>query len=170
MKDKTKKTTLSVRDIAVMGMMLATIEAAKRLLAFLPNVELVSLLIILYALHFGKKIFFVIPPFILLEGMLYGFGLWWLMYLYAWPLLAGLTLLFRRQTSVWFWSILSGLFGLAFGALCAIPYLFITGPGGAFAWWVAGIPYDVVHGASNFLICLVLFGPLTAALNKLDRP
>ena len=108
------KPHLTTKDIALIGMMIATIEIAKRALAFLPNVELVTLLVILYTLYFGKRIFAVIPAFILLECTMYGFGLWWLMYLYVWPLLACLTLLFRKQESVWFWSILSGAFGLAF--------------------------------------------------------
>lgn len=162
-----KPRTLTVGNIALIGMMTATIEVAKCALAFLPNVELVSFFIILYSLFFGKLIFFVIPVFILLEGCIYGFGLWWVMYLYAWPLLALLTLLFRKQKSPLFWSVLSGLFGLFFGALCAIPYLFISGPHGAFAWWVAGIPFDIVHCVSNFFICLILFTPMKKLLKKL---
>lgn len=162
-----KPRVLSAKNIALIGMMAATIEAAKCALSFLPNIELVSFLIILYTLFFGNLIFPAIPVFILLEGLLYGFGLWWIMYLYAWPLLALLTLLFRRQTSPLFWSVLSGLFGLFFGALCAIPYLFISGPRGAFAWWVAGIPFDILHCISNFFICLVLYTPMRKLLEKL---
>lgn len=163
-----KKTrVLSVKNIALIGMMTATIEAAKCALSFLPNIELVSFLIILYTLFFGKLIFLAIPVFILLEGCIYGFGLWWIMYLYAWPLLALLTLLFRRQKSPLFWSVLSGLFGLFFGALCAIPYLFLSGPRGAFAWWTAGIPFDILHCVSNFFICLLLYTPMRRLLEKL---
>lgn len=163
-----KKTrVLSVKDIALIGMMTATIEVAKCALSFLPNIELVSFLIILYTLFFGKLIFLAIPVFILLEGCIYGFGLWWIMYLYAWPLLALLTLLFRRQKSPLFWSVLSALFGLFFGALCAIPYLFVSGPRGAFAWWAAGIPFDILHCVSNFFICLLLYTPMRRLLEKL---
>ena len=50
MKSKTK---ITVRDIAITGMMIATIEVAKNALAFIPNVELVSLLVILFTLYFG---------------------------------------------------------------------------------------------------------------------
>ena len=97
MKSKTK---ITVRDIAITGMMIATIEVAKNALAFIPNVELVSLLVILFTLYFGKKILFVIPAFILLEGCIYGFGLWWIMYLYTWPLLVLITWIFRKQKSL----------------------------------------------------------------------
>ena len=55
---------------------------------------------------------------------------------------------------------LAAAFGLLFGALCTVPYFFIGGPSMAFTWWVAGIPYDLIHCVSNFLICLFLFRPL----------
>lgn len=164
MKSKTK---ITVRDIAITGMMIATIEVAKNALAFIPNVELVSLLVILFTLYFGKKILFVIPAFILLEGCIYGFGLWWIMYLYVWPLLALITYIMRKQESVWVWAIMSGSFGLAFGALCSIPYIVLSGPKAAFAWWVSGIPFDILHCVSNFVLCLVLFNPLSKVMRKM---
>lgn len=157
------------RDIALMGMMAAALEAAKFVLSFLPNVELVTLLIILYTLYFGKKVLPVIAVFVLLEGCRYGFGLWWVMYLYAWPLLAGVTWLLRRQRSAWVFSILAGAFGLSFGALCAVPYLFAGGPAAAFSWWVAGIPYDIIHCVSNFLLCRLLFCPLRDVMEKIGN-
>lgn len=140
--------------------MIAALEAAKTALLFLPNVELVTLLIILYTLVFGKKVFYAIAAFILLEGCLYGFGIWWVMYVYVWPLLAFLAHLFRRQKSVWFWSILSGAYGLFFGAFCAVPYFFIHGWHAAVIWWTAGIPYDLIHCGSNVVLCRILFPPL----------
>lgn len=164
MKSKTK---ITVRDIAITGMMIATIEVAKNALAFIPNVELVSLLVILFTLYFGKKILFVIPAFILLEGCIYGFGLWWIMYLYVWPLLALITYIMRKQESVWVWAIMSGSFALAFGALCSIPYIVLSGPKAAFAWWVSGIPFDILHCVSNFVLCLVLFNPLSKVMRKM---
>lgn len=165
MKDKMKLTT---KDIALIGVMIATIEAAKMALSFLPNIELVTLLIILYTLFFGYRILYVILAFILIEGCLYGFGIWWAMYAYIWPLLALLTHLFRKQDSVWFWSVFSGIYGLFFGALCAVSYFFIGGWRTAFAWWISGIPMDVVHCISNFVLCLVLFLPLKTVLKKVS--
>lgn len=156
----------SARDVAVTGVMIAALEAVKHALAFLPNVELVTLLVILYALYFKNRVLPVVAAFILLEGLWYGFGLWWVMYAYIWPLLALLARLFRKQESRWFWSVFSGAFGLAFGALYSLPYFFLGGPRTAFAWWVAGIPYDIIHCVSNFILCLVLFVPLRACMRR----
>lgn len=158
---------ISVKDIAIIGVMVAVIEACKFAFAAIPNVELTSFWIIIFTLMFKKRIFIVIPVFILIEGAVYGFGLWWIMYLYAWPLLAILTLVLKKNNSAWLWSVISGMFGLLFGLLCSIPYLFVGGPETAFAWWIAGIPWDVVHGVSNFVIMLVLYHPITKAMKKL---
>ena len=154
------KSKFTARDIALIGVMIATLEVAKLAMSYLPNIELVTLLIILYTLFFGNKIYYALAAFVLLEGCLYGFGVWWFMYLYIWPLLAILTNIVKKQQSVWFWSIFSGVYGLFYGALCSITYIFISGFKGAFAWWVAGIPFDIIHCVSNFIICMVLFIPL----------
>ncbi|MDE6281108.1 MAG: hypothetical protein K2M15_04865 [Oscillospiraceae bacterium] len=37
----------------------------------------------------------------------------------------------------------------------------------ALSWWLAGIPWDLLHGAANFAIALVLFRPLRKLLTKL---
>ena len=147
-----------------MGVMAAGLEVAKLALAFLPNIELVSLLLILYALTVGYRSLYVVAAFILIEGLLYGFGIWWVFYLYVWPLLILLTICFRKQDSVLFWAIFSGIYGLLFGLLYAVSFLFSGGPYMVFAQWVSGIPFDITHGISNFVICLVLMKPLRQVL------
>lgn len=158
---------MKIKDIVMVGMMVAMLEAAKAALMLIPNVELVSFLIILFTLFFGKKIFYALPVFILIEGLLFGFGIWWVMYLYAWPLLALVTWCFRKEESVWVFAVISGVFGLLFGALCSIPYYFIGGWNMGFTWWIAGIPYDLIHGVSNFILCMVLLRPLRRVMSKI---
>ncbi len=169
---------ITVKEIAMVGLMVAVIEVSKAALGFLPNIELTSFWLIMFTLFLGRRVAFVVPVFILIEGAVYGFGLWWVMYLYAWPLLVFLTWIFRRQESAWFWAILSGVFGLSFGALCAIPYFFIgaadgggaaAGARAAFTWWVAGIPWDLVHAAANFVIMLLLFSPVQRVMKYARR-
>ena len=157
---------LSARDITIMALMVAIIEVSKVALAQIPNVELTSFWIIMFTLYFGPRIFYVIPVFIMIEGMIYGFGLWWIMYLYAWPLLVLVVLLLRKMNTAWDWGFVSGLFGLLFGFLCAIPYIFTSGLAGAVAWWIAGIPWDLVHGIANFATMLVLYKPIKYVMAK----
>ena len=166
---------IRILDLTLMGMMVAVMEVSKLALSFLPNIELVSFWIILFTLFFRWRVLFAIPAFVLVEGLLYGINLWWISYLYAWPLLALAAWLFRRQESVLFWSILSGSFGLLFGMLFAIPYAVIGAAGNGlrsglyagFTWWVAGIPYDIAHGIGNFVLMLVLYKPVREAMKRL---
>lgn len=172
-----EKRNYATKDIALIGVMVAVIEVCKMAMTFLPNIELTSFWVIMFTLFFGWKIVFVIPVFILIEAFIYPFGVWLIMYLYAWPLLALVTWFLRKQDSVWVWSFVSAFFGLLFGLLCAIPYLFIGLPGGglpaglstAFTWWIAGIPWDMIHGVSNFVIMLVLYHPVRKIMKKVAR-
>lgn len=157
---------MKTMEIVTMGILSAILLAAQVSLGFLPNIELVTLLLIVYTLVLKKKVFFVIYVFVLLEGMIYGFGLWWINYLYVWSVQAVITLLFRKNDSVWFWSILSGIYGITFGALCTIPYFAVSGVSGALAYWTSGLLFDIIHCISNVVVCLVLFRPVRYILNR----
>lgn len=157
---------MKTREIVIYGILSAVLLAAQVSLGFLPNIEIVTLLILVYTLVFRKKVFFIIYIFVFLEGLIYGFGLWWINYLYVWSIQALITLLFRKNDSVWFWSILSGIYGITFGGLCTIPYFAIGGISGAFAYWTSGLLFDIIHCISNFIVCLVLFKPIRYVLEK----
>ena len=143
-----------VRQLVLSGLMGALLVVSKQAMSGLPNIEPVTLLIILFALELPRETPGAITVFILLQGVLYGFGLWWAMYLYIWYLLA---LLF------------SGAYGLCFGGLCAAVYLFAKTPAFALSWWLSGLPYDAMHGAGNFAIMLLLYRPLRTALQTIKR-
>ena len=157
--------------------MVAVIEACKLTMQSLPNIEMTSFFIILFTLRYPRLTLYAIPVFTLIEGVVYGFGLWWVMYLYAWPLLTFVTRAFSRADSAFFWAVVSGVFGLLFGALCALPYFFIGFVSGGvsqgftqmFAWWIAGIPFDLIHGVSSFVIMLVLYRPISLLLRRMPR-
>lgn len=136
-------------------------------LAVLPNIELVSLFIIIYTLVLGRKAFFPVYIFVLVEGLIYGFGIWWINYLYIWAILVVAALLLRRYEQPLFWAIISGIYGLLFGALSAIPYLFIGGIGTAVTYWVNGIVFDLLHCAGNAVVAALLFRPGYKLLKRL---
>ncbi len=156
-------------SLCLMAMMGTVMVVSKEALAFLPNVELVSLLTILFTLVFRRKVIGGLAVFLLLEGVLYGFGTWWLMYLYIWPLLAGLTWLLRWMKRSWQWAIFSGLYGLAFGTLCALVYLPMGGIPMVIAWIISGFTFDLIHAGGNFLLALILYHPLRKALDQLEQ-
>ncbi|MGI6072112.1 MAG: hypothetical protein ACOX75_03740 [Lachnospiraceae bacterium] len=156
-------------DIAYMAIMVVLLEAGKRALDALPNIEVVSFMIIIFTLFFEWKVIPVTLVFATLECIYFGFGPWTVTYYYVWPILVVVVMLTRKigNRNVFFYSILSGLFGLFFGALCAIYTLFVGGLKVMISWWIAGLMYDVVHCVGNFVICLILFHPVNKVLSKL---
>lgn len=147
----------------------ALMFAAQVLLAPLPNIEVVSLLVIALTLTFSRQTLFIIATFVLLEGLLYGFGVWWLSYLYIWAILMALCLLFKNMQGNLSWAVLSGAFGLCFGALCALPYFFVGGLNMMYFYWVSGIVFDLTHMAGNFILCLLLLRPLRELLARVNK-
>lgn len=159
-----RRRLVGICSMSLMGVLLTV---SKEVMAALPNFEPVSLLTILFTLAFGGWGAGSLAVFLLLEGLLYGFGSWWVMYLYIWPLLAALTWLLRRMDRAWQWAVFSGLYGLAFGTLCSLAYLPVGGVKMMFAWLVSGLPFDLMHAAGNFLLMFFLYRPLRAALEKI---
>ena len=62
------------------------------------------------------------------------------------------------------YATLAGLFGLFFGVFFAIAESFFYGYAYGLAYWIRGIPFDILHGVSNFIIVLVLFNPTIKAM------
>ena len=75
----------------------------------------------------------------------------------------------RRMEHPLGWAMLSGVYGLLFGLLCAPVDAVIGGFAYAGAKWVSGIPFDLAHCAGNFVIALLLFKPMRKLLCKLNQ-
>lgn len=159
----------ATRALVLLALLTALLLVLQVALSAIPNVEMVTLLIALYTLHYRQKTLAVIYVFVLCEGLMYGFGFWMVNYLYVWAVLWGLVMLVRNTKSPVAWALILAMYGLSFGFLCAIPYLFIGGPGLAWAYFLSGIPFDIAHGLSNFAITLMLFNPLHRLFTLANR-
>ena len=161
------KAKITIREIALFGMLGALTFGLKVAMSYLPNIEPVSLLVMIFAVVFGKKCLYPIYLYVLMEVLLYGIGTWNMNYLYVWAILALAAYLMRKMEHPLGWALLSGGFGLAFGLLCA-PVDFLLGDiGFVISKWAAGIPFDLMHCAGNFVIALLLFKPLRKLTEKL---
>ena len=140
--------------------------AAKYVMSFLPNIEPVSLMVILFAVVFGWKWIYPVYLYVMMEILFYGISLWNINYLYIWALLAVAAMYLKKIRHPLGWALLSGIFGLLFGALCGIVDIFIGGFGYALGKWISGIPFDLMHCGGNFVIALLLFNPLRKLLTE----
>lgn len=160
---------LPVRQLVLYALLGTVMYAGKLVMAGLPNIEPVSLLIILYTLVFGPRALWCIYLYVGLECATWGLNTWSVSYLYIWLVLYLVTRFFRGMDSPLGWAVVSGAFGLCFGLLCAPVYLVIGGWGYALSWWVSGIPYDLAHCGGNFAMALLLYRPCRRALTELAR-
>ena len=166
MSSPTPSGKLTVRELCILAFFAALMFSVKTALASIPNVNLNALLIILVTVYFGWRALYAVGVYILLEGLIFGFSIWWFSYLYIWPVLVVLAMLFRRNESALVWAVLAGVYGLLFGPLMYIGYFAIVGGWRSYAaMWIAGIPYDLIHAVSNFLTVLILFKPLSKIMD-----
>lgn len=137
------------------------------IMSALPNIEIVTLLVILTTRKFGVRALYSVYIFAFCEILTYGIHIWAINYLYVWTILFLVILPIRKIDSVFLYIIIAGIFGLLFGTLCSIPY-FITG-GFAFglSYIISGIPFDFLHLIGNILTTAILYKPLTLVMNKI---
>lgn len=159
---------MPVQKITRIALLSAILYISKVALEFLPNVEIISFLTIIYTLVFGTEAFIIVTVFNMFELLQWGFGIWWVSYLYTWPLLVMAVLILKRLIGEEFvlWAVVSGGFGLGFGALFAIAYIPVN-PAYALTYWISGLTWDVWHGACNFLIMLLIGRPVYKSLKKI---
>lgn len=136
----------------------------------LPNIEIVTLLIILTARKFGYKSLMSVYVFVGLEILTYGISIWVINYLYVWAVLCIAVCLIRRIDSTVVYTLLSAFFGLIFGTLCSIPYFFMGGFGFGISNIVSGLGFDLLHCGGNFILTLILYKPLTKVFDKAIKP
>ena len=160
---------LSVREMAVLAMLGGLMFALKAAMAALPNIHPVAVFIIAGTIYFGWRMMYAVAVYVMLEGLIFGFGIWWISYLYIWPLLVCIAMLFRNSRGRLFWGIVAAAFGLCFGALCAIPYFLTGGWSAGFAYWVSGIPFDILHCVGNFAATVALLPVLLRAIETAAR-
>ncbi len=91
-----KKYASSAKAIALVGIAAATLECAKLVLAFLPNVEVVTLLTALYGYVFGWLGVCAAAVFVCIEPLIYGINTWVITYFIYWPLVALAFMMLRR--------------------------------------------------------------------------
>lgn len=158
---------MNTKDIVLIGLLAALLKSVQAILSFLPNIEIVSLLILIFAIRLGtKKTIYITILFSTLNIMIWGLNVATIGYFFVWSgygfVCVLIKNLLRKDIIV---AIFLGIYGLIFGGLFALIYL-PMGYSYALSYWINGLIFDLVHGFSNFIIGLWVFKPM---LNGFDR-
>lgn len=165
---------LSVKEIVVFAMLGAVMYASKLIMELVPNVHLLGVFVIAFTVVYRKKALYPIYTYVLLNGIFCGFATWWIPYLYIWTVLWGVTMLLPKQmpkkVRPIVYMVVCALHGFLFGTLYAPAQAILFGLSfqGMIAWIIAGLPWDFVHGVSNFF-CGILIVPIISILKRLER-
>lgn len=165
---------LNIKEIAIFAMLGTMMFASKIIMELFPNIHLIGVFIIAFTVVYRQKAIYPIAVFILLSGLYAGFDLWWIPYLYIWFVLWGMTMMVPKNLSKRAQPIvymcLCALHGFAYGTLYAPTQALMFGLSwdGMIAWIVAGLPFDMIHGVSNFC-CGALIMPVITVLKKAER-
>lgn len=160
---------LTTRELTVFAMLGAVMYASKMLMEVLPNVHLLGAFIVAFTVVYRKKALYPIYLYVILNGIFSGFATWWIPYLYVWTLLWGAVMLLPRhipkKLQPLVYMAVCAAHGFLFGTLYAPAQAILFGLNfkGMIAWIIAGLPWDFIHGVSNFL-CGVLIVPMISLL------
>lgn len=165
---------LKTKDIAIFAVIAAMMLASKKLMELIPNVHLLGMFIVALTVVYRTRALIPIYVYVLLDGMFGGFSTWWLPYLYIWAVLWGLTMLIPRKLSEPVKAVLyilaCGLHGFAFGLLYMPAQMVTFGYDLelGIAWWMAGLPFDIIHGISNLCVGFLIY-PMIRILKILKK-
>lgn len=165
---------LTIKEMTVFSMLGAIMYASKVIMEVAPNVHLLGAFIVVFTVVYRKKALYPIYVFVLLTGLFNGFNAWWLPYLYIWAVLwAVVMLLPRKLPKMWqpiIYMSVSAMHGFLYGVLYAPVQALVYGLNfeGTLAWIATGLPWDMIHGVSNFF-CGILIVPIISVLRLAEK-
>lgn len=164
----------TVKETVIFGMLGALMYASKFIMEVFPNIHLLGVFIIAITVVYRQKALYPIYIYVFLDGIFAGFNAWWFPYLYIWTILWGITMLLPKKMPAKIrpvvYMIVCALHGFLFGILYAPAQAIMFGLNfeGTIAWIIAGLPFDLTHGISNFF-CGMLIVPIIAVLKKFSQ-
>lgn len=163
-----------IRELTIFAALGAIMFITRFLLQWLPSVHLLGLIIASTTLVFRARALIPLYVYVMLEGVFAGFSPWWIPYVYIWLPLWGMFMAagkirLSNKAKVPIFMVLCALHGFLFGTLYAPVQALMFGLNfqGMIAWIIAGLPFDTIHGISNFAVGSLII-PLSELLRRLN--
>lgn len=165
---------LTTRELTIFAMLGATMYASKMIMEFAPNIHLLGVFTIAFTVVYRKKALYPIYIYVLLLGLFNGFSTWWIPHLYVWVVLWAVVMRLPRKLpkkiEPLIYMMVCAMHGFLYGVLYAPSQALLFGLNlkGTIAWIISGLPFDIIHGISNF-ICGILIVPIVRTLRLAER-
>lgn len=152
----------------------ALMYASKVIMEIAPNVHLIGVFVIAMTVVYRKKALYPIYIFVFMTGLLNGFSAWWVPYMYIWTVLWAVTMVLPgkipKKVQPLVYMAVCAMHGFCYGLLYAPAQAILFGLSfkGMVSWIIAGLPFDFIHGVSNFF-CGLLIMPIISTLRLAER-
>ena len=166
---------LKLKDIVILSLIAALMTVSDFAMEALPNIHLVGVFTVIATAVYRKYALLSIYVYALIQGVVGGFNLWWLPYLYVWTVLWGAVMLVPKKTPDKFKYILyvalCAAHGFLFGVLYAPAQALIFGLDlkGMITWIAAGFTFDMIHGLGNLVLGAALIYPAVKILKSTNK-
>ena len=167
----------TTRELVVFAMLGSVMYVSKLIMEFAPNIHLIGVFTIAFTVVYRKKALYPLYIYVLMTGILNGFAAWWIPYLYLWTVLWGAVMLLPanmpgklKKLQPLVYMLVCAAHGFLYGTLYAPAQALLYGLSfqKMIAWIIAGLPFDCIHGISNFF-CGILIVPIISTLRLAER-
>ena len=161
---------LKLKDVVILSLIAALMAVSDFAMEALPNIHLVGVLTVIATAVYRKYALLSIYVYALIQGVVGGFNLWWIPYLYVWTILWGAVMLVPKRIPDKFKCIiyvgLCALHGFLFGVIYAPAQALMFGLdfNGMLAWIANGLVFDAIHGTGNLVLGAAIIYPAIKVL------
>ena len=165
---------ITTRELTVFSMLGSLMYASKIIMEFAPNIHLLAIFTIAFTVVYRRKALYPIYTYVLLLGLFNGFSSWWIPHIYLWTVLWGIVMLLPKKIPKKYQSlvymVVAAMHGFLYGVLYAPAQAVLYGLNikSTIAWIITGLPFDGIHGVSNFF-CAIIVVPLINILQLAER-
>lgn len=166
---------LKIKDLVVLALMGSLMAVSDFAMELLPNIHLVGVLCVVATVVYRKYALLAVYVYVFIQGLIGGFALWWVPYLYIWAFLwLGIMLIPQKapeKIRYVLYTLVCSLHGFLFGTLYAPMQAVMFGLDfkGTLAWIAAGFYFDVIHGVGNLVLGALLIYPAVKILKHTEK-
>lgn len=158
--------------LAILTALSVVLRIAK--LVPIPNVQPVSDILMIVTLELGVGFGIALTALTMfLSNIILGFGIWTIPQILAYIgcvlTIAFLAKILPLKKHLTLQIIVAVIIGFEYGFLVSLGMSIYGGVAAFVAYWLSGILFDFYHAAGNFAFYLVLYKPLTMALEKYEK-
>lgn len=161
-----------VKQIAFIGVYVAIIIAFQTLLSSINGLELTTLLITTAALLLPLSTSLtIVVVYCLIQGILYGFGDWLVVYIIYWTLIDLVSYFLRSflRKHLILNSIINGAYGFLLGIFFFFKTLILYDLSSAISYYLTGLSGDIFHTIINILVTLILYPVMARIFPKIIK-